>query len=249
MHRSKRKRAASPAAGQSAVGSVTLAWVLPPVRMTHKADARERHWRLQTSDSVLYTYCFSYEKDERHLGGNLRAKKVVRTQKKVAGPSTSADSRKAEYHCWLMKSEPESRMEKGMDMKARNFLRAMKIGQEAFFYHSNCKEPGIAGIVKVVKEAHPDHTQFDPKNPHYDAASDKNNPRWCMVDVQFVRMLRRYISLAELKTLHQKHKMDGGPLRAVALFTQARLSVQPLTQEEFDFILSLEKKTPEQKSD
>ncbi|XP_073441077.1 thymocyte nuclear protein 1 isoform X3 [Dendrobates tinctorius] len=227
MHRSKRKRAASPAAD---------------------------------------------EKDERHLGGNLRAKKVVRTQKKVAGPSTSADSRKAEYHCWLMKSEPESRMEKGMDMKfgiedlkaqpkqtaswdgvrnyqARNFLRAMKIGQEAFFYHSNCKEPGIAGIVKVVKEAHPDHTQFDPKNPHYDAASDKNNPRWCMVDVQFVRMLRRYISLAELKTLHQKHKMDGGPLRAVALFTQARLSVQPLTQEEFDFILSLEKKTPEQKSD
>ncbi|XP_073513432.1 thymocyte nuclear protein 1 isoform X2 [Phyllobates terribilis] len=212
------------------------------------------------------------EKDIRDPGGDPGAKKVGRTRKKVVGPSTSADSQKGEYHCWLMKSEPESRMEKGMDMKfgiedlkaqpkqtaswdgvrnyqARNFMRAMKIGQEAFFYHSNCKEPGIAGIVKVVKEAHPDHTQFDPKNPHYDPASDKDNPKWSMVDVQFVRMLKRYISLAELKTLHQKHKVDGGPLRAAALFTRARLSVQPLTPEEFDFILSLEEKTPEQDSE
>ncbi|KAM4014827.1 thymocyte nuclear protein 1 isoform 2-T3 [Anomaloglossus baeobatrachus] len=171
-----------------------------------------------------------------------------------------------------MKSEPESRMEKGLDMKfgiedlkaqpnqtaswdgvrnyqARNFMRAMKVGQEAFFYHSNCKEPGVAGIIKVVKESYPDHTQFDPKNPHYDPASSKDNPKWSMVDVQFVRMLRRYISLAELKTLHQKHKTSGGALRGVALFTRARLSVQPLTQEEFDFILSLEEKTPEQDSD
>ncbi|XP_027435239.2 thymocyte nuclear protein 1 isoform X5 [Zalophus californianus] len=136
---------------------------------------------------------------------------------------------------WLMKSEPESRLEKGVDVKfsiedlkaqpkqtacwdgvrnyqARNFLRAMQLGQEAFFYHSNCKEPGIAGLVKV--------------------------------DVQFVRMMKRYITLAELKTHYQAHKTTGGPLKNMALFTRQRLSIQPLTREEFDFILSLEEKEP-----
>ncbi|XP_015354564.1 thymocyte nuclear protein 1 isoform X2 [Marmota monax] len=136
---------------------------------------------------------------------------------------------------WLMKSEPESRLDKGVDVKfsiedlkaqplqtacwdgvrnyqARNFLRAMKLEEEAFFYHSNCKEPGIVGLMKV--------------------------------DVQFVRMMKRFISLAELKTCHQSHKATGGPLKDMALFTRQRLSVQPLTQEEFDFILSLEEKEP-----
>ncbi|KAM4704235.1 thymocyte nuclear protein 1 [Rhinophrynus dorsalis] len=176
---------------------------------------------------------------------------------------TSEQKQQEEYHCWLMKSEPESRMEKGMDMKfgiedlktqpnqtacwdgvrnyqARNFMRAMKNGQEAFFYHSNCKEPGIAGIVKIVKEAYVDHTQFDRKNPHYDSSSSQENPKWSMVDVQFVRMLKRYIPLSELKQFHLKHKASGGPLKNMALFTRARLSVQPLTQDEFDFVLHLE---------
>lgn len=168
---------------------------------------------------------------------------------------------------WLLKSEPESRLEKGVDVKfsiedlkaepkqtacwdgvrnyqARNFLRAMKLGQEAFFYHSNCKEPGIAGLVKIVKEAYPDHTQFEKSNPHYDPSSKKDNPKWSMVDVQFVRMLKRFIPLAELRTHHRAHKASGGPLQHMALFTLQRLSVQPLTPEEFDFILSLEEREP-----
>ncbi|XP_075046446.1 thymocyte nuclear protein 1 [Mixophyes fleayi] len=197
--------------------------------------------------------------------GDSGAERETRGRKKTSGVCSSDEKQKEEYRCWLLKSEPETRMEKGMDMKfgiedlkaqpgqtacwdgvrnyqARNFLRAMKNGQEAFFYHSNCKEPGIAGIVKIVKEAYSDHTQFDPKNPHYDASSSQENPKWSMVDVQFVRMLGRYISLAELKKLHQEHKASGGALRNMALFTRARLSVQPLTQGEFDFILSLEEK-------
>ncbi|XP_003417451.1 thymocyte nuclear protein 1 [Loxodonta africana] len=168
---------------------------------------------------------------------------------------------------WLMKSEPESRLEKGVDVKfgiedlkaqpnqttcwdgvrnyqARNFLRAMKLEEEAFFYHSNCKDPGIAGLMKIVKEAYPDHTQFEKNSPHYDPSSKKDNPKWSMVDVQFVRMMKRFIPLAELKTHHQAHKATGGPLKDMALFTRQRLSVQPLTQEEFDFILSLEEKEP-----
>uniref|UniRef100_A0A8D2B7N6 Thymocyte nuclear protein 1 n=1 Tax=Sciurus vulgaris TaxID=55149 RepID=A0A8D2B7N6_SCIVU len=168
---------------------------------------------------------------------------------------------------WLMKSEPESRLEKGVDVKfsiedlkaqpkqtacwdgvrnyqARNFLRAMKLEEEAFFYHSNCKEPGIVGLMKIVKEAYPDHTQFEKNNPHYDPSSQEDNPKWSMVDVQFVRMMKRFISLAELKTYHQSHKATGGPLKDMALFTHQRLSIQPLTQEEFDFILSLEENEP-----
>ncbi|KAJ7379237.1 Thymocyte nuclear protein 1 [Desmophyllum pertusum] len=169
-------------------------------------------------------------------------------------------------HKWLMKSEPESRIEKGVDVKfgiedlkkepdqtacwdgvrnyqARNFMRdQMKNGQLAFFYHSNCKNPGIAGIVEIVKESYVDYTQFDKADPHYDSGAKKDNPKWFMVDVKFVRMMKRFISLQELKTLYQNHKSSGGPLKSIALFTSARLSVQPVTEDEFDFICSLEDK-------
>ncbi|XP_012687054.1 thymocyte nuclear protein 1 [Clupea harengus] len=174
---------------------------------------------------------------------------------------------KASYSHWLMKSEPESRFQNGIDMKfgiedlkalpnqtdcwdgvrnyqARNFMRDMKVGHQAFFYHSNCKEPGVAGLMKIVKEAYVDHTQFDKKDVHYDASSKPDNPKWSMVDVQYERTLTRYVSLAELKKLHLEHKAKGGPLRDMALFTRARLSVQPLTAEEFNFVLSMEDKEP-----
>jgi len=164
---------------------------------------------------------------------------------------------------WLIKSEPESRIEKGVDMKfsfqdlkeeenstafwdgvrnyqARNFMRQMKVGQQSFFYHSNTKPPGIIGIVTIVREAYPDHTQFDPKDPHYDPKSSKEAPRWDMVDVKYVRPLKRYIPLHELKELHLQHKKSGGPLSNMALFTKARLSVQPIPKQEWDFILQLE---------
>ncbi|XP_066518666.1 thymocyte nuclear protein 1 [Hoplias malabaricus] len=179
-------------------------------------------------------------------------------KKKTSPPSTSST-----YIHWLMKSEPERRIENGVDVKfgiedlkalpnqtscwdgvrnyqARNFMRDMKVGQQAFFYHSNCKEPGIAGIMKIVKEAYDDHTQFDKKDVHYDPSSKPENPKWSMVDVKFERMTKRFIPLAELKKYHLKHKNNGGPLRNMALFTRARLSVQPLTTEEFDFVMSLE---------
>ncbi|XP_076968503.1 thymocyte nuclear protein 1 isoform X1 [Tamandua tetradactyla] len=169
--------------------------------------------------------------------------------------------------CWLMKSEPESRLEKGVDVKfgiedlkaqprqtacwdgvrnyqARNFLRAMKLEEKAFFYHSNCKEPGIAGLMKIVKEAYPDHTQFEKNNPHYDPSSKKDNPKWSMVDVQFIRMMKRFIPLSELRSHYQVHRATSGPLKNMVLFTRQRLSIQPVTQEEFDFILSLEEKEP-----
>ena len=97
-------------------------------------------------------------------------------------------------------------------------------------------------MVEIVKESYVDHTQFDKKDPHFDPKSSKDKPKWFMVDVKFIRDLKRYISLPELKALHLEHKAKGGPLAKLALFTSARLSVQPLTDEEFNYILDLENK-------
>ncbi|AWO98832.1 putative thymocyte nuclear protein 1 isoform 4 [Scophthalmus maximus] len=203
---------------------------------------------------------------ETSSSGGRRRKAAAAAE--TGGKEESSESPASPQHCrWLMKSEPESRFENGLDLKfgiedlkaapdqtscwdgvrnyqARNFMRQMKEGQVAFFYHSNCKEPGIAGIMEIVKEAYVDHTQFDKKDVHYDATSKPDNPKWSMVDVQYQRMTKRYLPLSELKNYHLQHRAKGGPLKDMALFTRARLSVQPLTTEEFDFVLSLEDKEP-----
>ncbi|TDH14792.1 hypothetical protein EPR50_G00024410 [Perca flavescens] len=196
--------------------------------------------------------------------------KVGSKRKAAASVESGKSEERSEppqYCRWLMKSEPESRFENGIDVKfgiedlkalpdqtgcwdgvrnyqARNFMRQMKNEQLAFFYHSNCKEPGIAGVMKIVKEAYVDHTQFDKKDVHFDANSKPDNPKWSMVDVQYQRMLKRFLPLSELKKYHLQHRAKGGPLKDMALFTRARLSVQPLTTEEFDFVLSLEDEEP-----
>ncbi len=150
---------------------------------------------------------------------------------------------------WLMKSEPE---EFGIDdlqampdqtehwdgvrnYQARNMMRdQMKIGDLVFFYHSNCKIPGIVGIMKVVKESYPDFTAFDPDDKHYDPKSDANKPRWFMVDIQFVRKFERTISLTELKSYVELKDM---PL----VLRGNRLSIMPVTESQWGFVLSLEK--------
>jgi predicted RNA-binding protein with PUA-like domain len=149
---------------------------------------------------------------------------------------------------WLMKSEPDAfgidDLEKRpqqtehwdgvRNYQARNMLRdAMKIGDLVFFYHSNCAEPGIVGIAKVVREAYPDFTAFDPDDKHFDPKSKIEAPTWYMVDVQFVRKLSRTISLKELKLKTE--------LAELALLRRGnRLSIMPVTQEHWDFILALE---------
>ncbi|CAG8525518.1 14442_t:CDS:2 [Funneliformis mosseae] len=107
---------------------------------------------------------------------------------------------------------------------------------QVLFYHSNCKTPGIAGLAEIVKEAYPDYTAFDESHPYYDPKSNKDNPKWFMVDVKFVRKFNRLITLKEL----QAHKDDG--LKGMALLSRGRLSIQPVKKEHYDFILELEKK-------
>ncbi len=149
---------------------------------------------------------------------------------------------------WLMKSEPgefgiddlESRPHQiepwdGVrNYQARNMLRDdMETGDLVFFYHSNCETPGIAGIARIVREAYPDPTAFDPNHKHYDPSSKPDNPRWFMVDVQFVRKLKRTITLSELK---DKQELEG-----LALVRKGnRLSIMPVEEKMWNFILTLE---------
>ncbi len=118
--------------------------------------------------------------------------------------------------------------------QARNMMRDdMKVGDSIFFYHSNCDVPGIVGIAQVKREAYPDPTAFDPQNKHYDPKSQPEKPTWLMVDVGFVRKLTRAITLAELK--------DKAELEGLALVRRGnRLSVMPMTENQWHFILGLE---------
>ena len=149
---------------------------------------------------------------------------------------------------WLMKSEPDTfgindlinrpnqtePWDGVRNYQARNMMRdAMKPGDRVFFYHSNCDQPGIVGIMEVVKEGYPDFTAFDPDDPHFDPKSDHANPRWMMVDVKYVRTLSRTISLKELKP---RPELEG----MVLLRRGNRLSIMPVSETEWDFILSLE---------
>lgn len=118
--------------------------------------------------------------------------------------------------------------------QARNFMRAMRRGDQAFFYHSNCAEPGIVGIVRIVREAYPDFTAVDPNSPYFDPKSSANNPRWDMVDVRLVRRLKRMIALRELK--------GRRALRAMPLVQRGnRLSIMPVTAAQWETILKMEK--------
>ena len=118
--------------------------------------------------------------------------------------------------------------------QARNMMRdAMKLGDQVFFYHSNCDEPGIVGIMEIAKEGYPDHTAFDPDDHHFDPKSDPANPRWIMVDVKFVRQFSRTIGLKELKARPELVSM-------AVVRPGNRLSVMPVSAEEWAFILGLE---------
>lgn len=109
----------------------------------------------------------------------------------------------------------------------------MKKGDLVFFYHSNCEEPGIVGIMTVAKEGYPDHTAFDPDDKHFDPKSDPDNPRWFYVDVKYKRKLGRTITLTELR----EHK----PLQKMKLLQKGnRLSIMPVSKKEWDYILGLE---------
>ncbi len=147
---------------------------------------------------------------------------------------------------WLMKSEPEAFSIDDLKRKrteawdgvrnyqARNFMRdVMRPGDKIFFYHSNCAEPGITGLAEVASHSYPDPSQFDPKSHYYDPKSSREDPRWMLVDVKFVKKLKRTITLDELKGHDVLEDMQ-------LLRKGNRLSVMPVGAAEWRYILTLE---------
>ena len=147
---------------------------------------------------------------------------------------------------WLMKSEPsdcsiddlaalpdQSVAWYGVrNYQARNFMRdQMNVGDHVLFYHSNCAEPGIAGLAEVSRLAYPDQTQLDPKNKYFDPKATPETPRWFNVDVRLVKKTR-LVSLKELRGHPELERMR-------TLQKGNRLSITPVDPREWEFILSL----------
>jgi len=147
---------------------------------------------------------------------------------------------------WLMKSEPDAfsiddlaRSPKQTtswdgvrNYQARNFMRAMKAGDQVLFYHSNAQPPCLVGVAEVVRTAYPDATQFDPQDVHYDPGSIPDQPRWDVVDIRFVRKFAAPLSLNLLKEQASLQEME-------LLRKGSRLSVQPVSAAEWKEILQL----------
>ena len=144
---------------------------------------------------------------------------------------------------WLMKSEPDAysieTLEKEKETiwdgirnyQARNFMRKMEIGDQAFFYHSNCKIPGIVGLMEIVSKDIIDPTQFDIKSKYFDPKSDKSNPRWDCVKVKFLFKSKEIISLQELKSLFNEEEL-------LVVKKGNRLSILPVIQKSADLLIS-----------
>ncbi len=148
---------------------------------------------------------------------------------------------------WLMKSEPDAfsiddlaaspdqqeHWDGVRNYQARNFMRdQMKVGDLVLFYHSSCKIPGVAGIARVCKASYPDHTCWDPESRYYDPKSSQENPRWFMVDIEFVEKFNTVVPLTELK--------NHPGLDDFALVKKgSRLSIMPVATSEFEIITGM----------
>lgn len=148
---------------------------------------------------------------------------------------------------WLMKTEPDtfsidtlkqqkvSCWEGVRNYQARNMMRdGMKLGDKVFIYHSSCKDVGVVGIAEVVREAYPDHFQFDPESPYFDPKSSPDNPRWIMVDIEYRQHLN-YVSLARIKA---NPALEDLPL----VKKGSRLSIMPVTEPQWNEIVAMSEK-------
>lgn len=145
---------------------------------------------------------------------------------------------------WLMKSEPDELSIKALahlgqtrwdgvrNYQARNFLRAMSLGDEFFFYHSSCPQPGIAGVARITAAAYPDPTALDPESPYFDTKATTDKNPWSAVDVEHVQTFGRVLDLGYLK---QQPALAELPL----VQKGSRLSVMPVTEQQWQAILTL----------
>lgn len=162
--------------------------------------------------------------------------------------ASSAACVAAKVRYWLMKSEAEAYSIHDLERdgatswdgvrnyEARNFMDAMKAGDLALFYHSNADPPGVAGVMRVVEESHPDPTAWDLEDSHFDARSTPEKPLWRMVKVQHQETLRRVVALPEIK---HDPKLQGMTLVSG---NRMRLSIHAVDKKHFERILALGRK-------
>jgi predicted RNA-binding protein with PUA-like domain len=145
---------------------------------------------------------------------------------------------------WLMKSEPETfsiddlarvKVEPWTGVRnylARSHMRSMSVGDEALFHHSNAKPPGVAGRAEIVRVGVVDETQFDPDSPYYDPKATREKPIWDCVEVRFIEKFPHYVDMDRLRS--------EPPLADMMVLRRGmRLSVQPVTEEEFRRVTEL----------
>jgi predicted RNA-binding protein with PUA-like domain len=148
---------------------------------------------------------------------------------------------------WLLKTEPgtysiedlerdgATTWEGVRNYQARNFMRDdMQPGDRVLFYHSNAAPPGVAGIARVARSGYPDPTARDPASPYHDPKASEADPRWYMVDVEFVERFPNPVALAELRAAPGLEKMPVN--------NKSRLSVQPVTEREFEIVREMGRK-------
>jgi len=150
-------------------------------------------------------------------------------------------------HYWLMKTEPDGFSIDDLrkvgtepwtgvrNYQARNFMRSMQVGDGVLFYHSSTEIPGIYGLAEVASAPYPDPTQFDRKSPYFDPKATQEQPRWDLVDVHYVRTLKRPIALSTIREHADALGEDFALIRR-----GARLSVLPVTAAQWKLLLSLE---------
>ncbi|KAI3339454.1 PUA-like domain-containing protein [Ustulina deusta] len=201
----------------------------------------------------------SKPKTPRKVKATQKAQTKHTGAKPVETPKANGDdtSNPPDRWYWLMKAEPESRFENGIDVKfsiddlvsktdpepwdgiraypARNNLRSMKKGELAFFYHSNCKEPGLVGTMEIVQEHSPDLSAHDSKAPYYDPSSKPEDPKWSVVHVKFRSKFAQPVGLKELREMGR----PGQPLENMQMLKQSRLSVSRVSPSEWEYLMNL----------
>ena len=148
---------------------------------------------------------------------------------------------------WLMKSEPDAYSIEDLkndgetlwdgirNYQSRNFMRNMNKGDKVFFYHSNCKPPGIVGLMEVIDLNIIDPTQFDKNSKYFDPKSKPNNPRWDCVKVKYIFNSDYFLSLPELKILFSEDDL-------LVVKKGNRLSILPIKNEVAEILLKKIKK-------
>uniref|UniRef100_A0A7S0TDJ2 Thymocyte nuclear protein 1 n=1 Tax=Elphidium margaritaceum TaxID=933848 RepID=A0A7S0TDJ2_9EUKA len=174
-------------------------------------------------------------------------KNIAKNTNIAKSARNDSDEKQKTKKYWLMKSEPDAFSIDDLKAKGsnsehwdgirnyqvRNMIRdEIQCGDEALFYHSNCKPPGVVGSMVVCRECYADHTAFDKTEKYYDPKSDPNNPRWFMFDVRFQNKFNRFISLNELKQAKELQTMR-------ILQRGNRLSITPITKNEYEIICKM----------